>query len=61
LQYRDIADYDVAQLQRLRMKVFHDTLIGKPEPSEVMALGNGLSIKVSERVEDISAVRWSDM
>jgi hypothetical protein len=56
LQHRDIVDYEGPQLCQLRAQVFQGTLIGRAELSEIAALNDGLSIKVSESIQDISAV-----
>jgi hypothetical protein len=55
-QYRDIADYTLPQFKRLTSHVFLSTLVGTVETSEIKAFNEGLQVKVTSSVTDISAV-----
>lgn len=44
-------------MQVLQSLVFHDTLVGKLEDTEVAAFNEGLFVKISDSIPDASAVR----
>lgn len=59
LQHRDIQDHTPDQLRRLRLSIFREKLIGKVNESEVAAINDGLRIKPSATLKDISSVSSS--